>query len=47
MTDHPIEGESNRTAYWVIDEAGKPAIQINYKGETREFVSFATLLVAP
>ena len=47
MTDHPIEGEPNRAAYWAADKAGKPAIQINYKSETRELVSFAMSLAAP
>lgn len=43
MDDNELARNVKHFPFNVVETAGKPAIQINYKSETREFVSFASL----
>jgi molecular chaperone DnaK (HSP70) len=43
MDDNELKRDIKHWPFGVVDKAGKPTIQINYKSETREFVSFASL----
>lgn len=38
MDDIELKRDIKHWPFSVVDKAGKPAIQINYKSETREFV---------
>lgn len=44
MDDIELKRDIKHWPFDVVDKGGKPAIQINYKSETREFVSLVTLL---
>lgn len=40
MDDSELKRDIKHWPFGVVDKGGKPAIQVNYKTETREFVSF-------
>lgn len=44
MDDNELKRDIKHWPFGVVDKGGKPAIQINYKSETREFVSFSSCL---
>jgi len=41
--DAEVQSDIKHFPFTVINKTGKPYIQIEYKGETKEFVSFGTL----
>ena len=43
MDDSELKRDIKHWPFGVVDKGGKPAIQVNYKTETREFVSFYVL----
>ena len=47
MDDNELKRDMKHWPFSVVDKAGKPAIQINYKSETREFVSLFMLFGHP
>lgn len=47
MDDNELKRDIKHWPFGVVDKGGKPAIQVGYKGETREFVGFSMLFVAP
>lgn len=44
MDDNELKRDMKHWPFSVVDKSGKPNIQINYKSETREFVSLSELL---
>jgi heat shock protein 1/8 len=39
FADADVQADMKHWPYKIIDKAGKPVIQVEYKGETKEFVS--------
>jgi len=47
MEDNELKRDMRHWPFDVVDKAGKPAIQINYKSDTREFVCLPMLPLCP
>lgn len=47
MDDNELKRDIKHWPFGVINNGGKPVIQVEYRGETREFVGFSMLLAAP
>lgn len=41
FADAEVQADMKHWAFKVIDKAGKPVIEVDYKGETKQFVSDA------
>jgi L1 cell adhesion molecule like protein len=45
FADAEVQADMKHFPFTIVDRAGKPVIQVEYRGETKEFVSIALLLV--